>query len=193
MSEPIPAPSQPPVRKNIPIPSTEPERRATFGKIDPESRIAAAVTARAAAGAGDTAAISPGMIAPPERGIASLARAKKASGSRLLVRPPSGPEPVAAHRKPGGSISDRIRSLSGKAYDVYREIFLERVRSDIHHHLLANQTRSHGIFDTAANEAEDQIFGFMAAHYDDPFMDWEIRPGATPSSHSVFPSPRSTP
>lgn len=83
----------------------------------------------------------------------------------------------SAHRKPGGSISDRIRSLSGKAYDVYREIFLERVRSDIHHHLLANQTRSHGIFDTAANEAEDQIFGFMAAHYDDPFMDWEHSAG----------------
>ncbi|MGO8695333.1 MAG: hypothetical protein ACLQMF_16850 [Rectinemataceae bacterium] len=177
MSEPIPAPSQPPVRKNIPIPSTEPERRATFGKIDPESRIAAAVTARAAAGAGDTAAISPGMIAPPERGIASLARAKKASGSRLLVRPPSGPEPVPRIESRGGSISDRIRSLSGKAYDVYREIFLERVRSDIHHHLLANQTRSHGIFDTAANEAEDQIFGFMAAHYDDPFMDWEHSAG----------------
>ena len=96
-----------------------------------------------------------------------------ASGSRLLMRPPSGPEPVPRIESRGGSISDRIRSLSGKAYDVYREIFLEGVRSHIHRYLLDNQTRTHGLFDTMSNEAEDLIFGFMATHYDDPFMDWE--------------------
>jgi hypothetical protein len=97
----------------------------------------------------------------------------KAKGARLLVRSPSGPEPVREIRAKRGSISDSIRKLSGRSYDVYREIFLEKVRDHIHRALLANQTRGHGLFDTAANEAEDQVFGFISAHYDDPFMDWE--------------------
>jgi hypothetical protein len=73
----------------------------------------------------------------------------------------------------GESVSDKIRSLSGKAYDVYKELFLEKVREHIHRALLASPTRQHSLFDTAANEAEDQIYGFMVAHYDDPFMDWD--------------------
>ena len=72
-----------------------------------------------------------------------------------------------------GSISDSIRKLSGKTYDVYKEIFLEKVRDHIRRELLASQTRRHGIFDTAANEAENHIYGFITDHYDDPFMDWE--------------------
>ena len=72
-----------------------------------------------------------------------------------------------------GSISDSIRKLSGRTYDVYREIFLEKVRDHIHRTLLSSQTRSHGIFGTATNDAEDQVYGFITAHYDDPFMDWE--------------------
>jgi hypothetical protein len=115
---------------------------------------------------------------PAREGRASAAapvleRARKLRGERLLMPAPSGPEPVPEIVSRQGSISDRIRALSGKAYDVYKVIFLERVREDIRRALLANQTRTHRIFDTAANEAEDQIFAFMTAHYDDPFMDWE--------------------
>ncbi len=97
----------------------------------------------------------------------------KATGSRLLNRAPSGPEPFREIRAKRGSISDSIRKLSGRGYDVYKEIFLEKVRDHIRRALLASQSRSHGLFDTAANDAEDQVFGFIAAHYDDPFMDWE--------------------
>jgi hypothetical protein len=107
---------------------------------------------------------------PPER-HASLKPAAKAKGVRLLKRPPSGPQPLPEMRG-SGSISDKIRSLSGRAYDVYKEIFLARVREHIHRALLANPSRPHSLFDTAANEAEDQVYGFMTAHYDDPFMDW---------------------
>ncbi|HTX74168.1 MAG TPA: hypothetical protein VMC79_15160 [Rectinemataceae bacterium] len=103
---------------------------------------------------------------------ALLSSTSMVHGSRLLARAPSGPEPVPKIVGRGGSISDKVRSLSGKSYDVYREIFLERVRTDIHRHLLAHQSKTHGLFDTAANDAEDQIFAFMQAHYDDPFMDW---------------------
>lgn len=76
-------------------------------------------------------------------------------------------------RRSGGSISDRVRRLSGRRYDVYRNIFLERVRDSIHRILLASRTRQGGIFDTSANEAEDLVYGFIAGHYGDPFMDWE--------------------
>jgi hypothetical protein len=103
----------------------------------------------------------------------SLRPTVKAKGARLLVLSPSGPEPVREIRAKRGSISDSIRKLSGRSYDVYREIFLEKVRDHIHRALLANQTRGHGLFDTAANEAEDQVFGFISTHYDDPFMDWD--------------------
>jgi hypothetical protein len=104
---------------------------------------------------------------------ADLRPTVKAKGARLLVPARSGPEPLREIRAKHGSISDSIRKLSGRGYDVYKEIFLEKVRDHIHRSLLANQTRSHGIFDTAANDAEDQVYGFIAAHYDDPFMDWE--------------------
>lgn len=102
----------------------------------------------------------------------SIEPAAKPSGARLLARAPSGPKPVPELRGRGESVSDKIRSLSGKAYDVYKELFLEKVRDHIHRALLANPTRSHNLFDTAANEAEDQVYGFIVAHYDDPFMDW---------------------
>jgi hypothetical protein len=97
----------------------------------------------------------------------------KARGANPLGRNPVGPEPIREIRAKHGSISDSIRQLSGKTYDVYKVIFLEKVRGAIHKTLLANQTKSHGIFDTAANDAEDQVYGFIAEHYDDPFMDWE--------------------
>ena len=97
----------------------------------------------------------------------------KARAANPLGRRPLGPEPVREIRAKHGSISDSIRKLSGRTYDVYKVIFLEKVRDDIHRMLLASQTRSHGIFDTAANDAENQIYGFISEHYDDPFMDWE--------------------
>lgn len=71
-------------------------------------------------------------------------------------------------------MSDRIRRVSGKAYDVYRDIFLERVRESIRAELLAGRGSMARLFgESSANEAEDSVYHFLAAHYDDPFMDWE--------------------
>jgi hypothetical protein len=113
-------------------------------------------------------------VAEPKPAPAPVLRpAAKSKGTSLLNRSPVGPEPVREIRARRGSISDSIRKLSGRTYDVYKVIFLEKVRDHIHKVLLASQTKSHGIFDTAANDAEDQVFGFITAHYDDPFMDWE--------------------
>jgi hypothetical protein len=97
---------------------------------------------------------------------------RRARGADLGLRcPPARPVEVLSGRT--GSVSDRIRKISGKAYDVYREIFLEKVRGDIHRTLLASRTRAFRLFDESANEAEDIIFAFMEAHYADPFMNWE--------------------
>jgi hypothetical protein len=128
-----------------------PERRVAAPKVAPQPELTPAGPAREAA----------------------LRPAGKARGSLLLVRSPAGPEPLREIRATRVSISDAIRKLSGKNYDVYKKIFLEKVREHIRRALLSNQTRSHSIFDTAANDAEDQVYGFIAAHYDDPFMDWE--------------------
>ena len=93
-------------------------------------------------------------------------------------------------RRSTGSISDRIRRLSGRQYDVYRNIFLEKVRDSIHRILLAARTRQRGIFDTSANEAEDVLYGFIHEHYDDPFMDWESSRERALVESLGFPMPR---
>lgn len=99
---------------------------------------------------------------------------KAHSGPKMMASPRHEAEPVRALTRAGaGSISDRIRRLSGRKYDVYKNIFLERVRDSIHRLLLEAKTRQRGIFDTRANEAEDIVFAYIAAHYEDPFMDWE--------------------
>jgi len=73
----------------------------------------------------------------------------------------------------GGSISDRIKRLSGRQYDVHRDLFLAKVRDDIRRRLLRSRTRPAGLFDTSANEAEDAVYEFISSRYEDPFLDWE--------------------
>jgi hypothetical protein len=101
--------------------------------------------------------------------------ATRAHGKMLLAKTPRR-EAMPAIAVHGGSVSDRIRKLSGKAYDVYREIFIDSIRDSIHRNLLDNQTRPHRFFDEAPNQAEDLIFNFMADHYEDPYLDWESSP-----------------
>ena len=126
------------------------------------------------------------VASPPERRISApqktgvngvnslgLRPAARSRSGRLLEPVSSGAEPIREIRSKHGSISDSIRKLSGRTYDVYKEIFLVKVRDHIHRTLLTSQTRSHGIFGADANDAEDQVYGFITAHYDDPFMDWE--------------------
>jgi hypothetical protein len=157
--------ASPPVRR---VPAPEPIASP------PPAPPAPAPQLRPARAASPSTAARP-TARPAARGKAkpSLSPAPKLRGQGLLGPSPARPEPMREIKAKRGSISDHIRKLSGRNYDVYRQIFLESVRDHIRRALLAHQTRSHGIFDTAANDAEDQVYGFMAAHYDDPFMDWE--------------------
>jgi hypothetical protein len=134
--------------------------------------------ARAVLIAGARAEQKPAEAAKPETKKALVhvdAKEAKAHGKMLLAQLPH-QEAMPAIAVHGGSVSDRIKKLSGKAYDVYREIFIDSVRDSIHRNLLDNQTRPHRFFDEAPNQAEDLIFNFMADHYEDPYLDWESSP-----------------
>lgn len=133
-------------------------------------------TARKAEIEASAAAAKDGASSAGGKSGTTLVRVKgksgRAHGRQLLAQTPYQDQmpAVSVH---GGSVSDRIKKLSGKAYDVYRELFIDRVRDSIHRYLLANQTRPHRFFDESINHAEDGIFGFMADHYEDPYLDWE--------------------
>jgi hypothetical protein len=69
---------------------------------------------------------------------------------------------------PGGSVSDRLRELSGRSYDVYQDRFLAKVRGAIRRVLGAGR----GLFFTLPEEAEDLVYTFLRVHYSDPYMNW---------------------
>lgn len=73
----------------------------------------------------------------------------------------------------GESISEKIRKLSGKSYDVYKTLFLSKVRNTIRPYLQKNQTKSHSLFDTAMNDAEEFVYRFIESNYSNPYMNWD--------------------
>jgi hypothetical protein len=74
-------------------------------------------------------------------------------------------------RGPGGSVSDRLRKLSGRSYDVYRDRFLAKARAAVR--AVLSKTRPRSLFASIPEEAEELVFGFLRDHYSDPYMDWE--------------------
>jgi hypothetical protein len=67
------------------------------------------------------------------------------------------------------SVSQRLQELSGRSYDVFQDRFLAHVRPAIRKVLSANR----GIFFNLPLQAEDIVFNFLKAHYNDPYMNWE--------------------
>ncbi|GHV91745.1 hypothetical protein AGMMS50268_22480 [Spirochaetia bacterium] len=68
----------------------------------------------------------------------------------------------------GGSVSDRLRKLSGRSYDLYQDRFLTHARPAIRKILGAGK----GIFFNLPEEAENLVYNFLRDHYADPYMDW---------------------
>jgi len=149
-------------------------RAETRASAEPEAGDRRPAPSAARDGAGDGAGDGARETAPSGAGglKALPSGARKARGRELLGRREA-PEAVPKIAQRAGSVSDRIRKLSGKAYDVYKEIFLARVRDAIHRRLLEGRRGARRFFDSGANEAEDLIYAYLAAHYDDPYMDWE--------------------
>jgi hypothetical protein len=74
-----------------------------------------------------------------------------------------------AENTTGGSVSDRLRVLSGRSYDLYQDRFLTHTRPAIRKILGAGK----GIFFNLPERAEDLIYNFLKDHYADPYMNWD--------------------
>lgn len=110
----------------------------------------------------------------PERPRAtpSLVRAPRPKPLARQAGMPAPERRVLPELKPGGSISDRIKRLSGRAYDVYREVFLAKVRGSIRDELLSHRAKSSGTFRDGANEAENIVYDYVERNYANAYMDW---------------------
>jgi len=84
------------------------------------------------------------------------------------------PQPIKTGnpQKAGGSISDRIKFLSGKAYDVYKELFFAKLRPHIRDALLTRKNSAAQLFGEELNKAENYVYDFMERNYANPYMDW---------------------
>jgi hypothetical protein len=95
--------------------------------------------------------------------------AKAAQGPGGQEKAPSSRRPSGPSNKPSGSVSDRLRELSGRSYDVYQDRFLSRVRGAIRK-VMGSGKR---LFFTLPGAAEDLVYNFLKNHYSDPYMNWE--------------------
>ena len=95
------------------------------------------------------------------------AAGKKRKRSRAGPAPAPGGLP-APGEDAGGSVSNRLRELSGRSYDLYQDRFLATVRPAIRKVL----GEGRGLFFRIPEDAENLIYDFLKDHYSDPFMDW---------------------
>jgi hypothetical protein len=77
-------------------------------------------------------------------------------------------QPVMTEKKPSGSVSDQLKELSGRSYDVSHDPFMDKVMPVIRNALKTGR----GLFFNPPVEAENLIFNFLRDHYSDPYMNW---------------------
>ena len=77
-------------------------------------------------------------------------------------------------RQAPGSVSDRLKALSGRSYDVFRDRFLAKLRQSIRAVLVRHKRKTLFFFASVPQEIEDLVYRFFEEHYDDPFMDWSV-------------------
>lgn len=107
---------------------------------------------------------APLKVAKPEK--TKLKAVKPAKASPVFTPPGIPPMSMDVSK---GSISDRIKRLSGSAYDVYRDIFLDNVRIFIRAGIIG---KNHSQPGEKLNKAEDITWEFMEKNYFNTFMDW---------------------
>jgi hypothetical protein len=81
---------------------------------------------------------------------------------------PAGKAAVPVAPPAEGSVSDRLRKLSGRSYDLYQDRFLAQARPAIRKILGAGR----GLFFNLPEKAEDLVYGYLRDHYADPYMNW---------------------
>jgi hypothetical protein len=84
------------------------------------------------------------------------------------VKVPAKVPKTAPPRPTGGSVSDRLRKLSGRGYDLYQDRFLAHLRPAIRKILGTGR----GIFFSLPEKTEDLVYHYLRDHYADPYMNW---------------------
>ncbi len=115
-------------------------------------------------------------VAQKDLGVDSLDIKPK---TRKIKAPPrirqTGPR-KAPSKKPANSVSDKLKALSGRSYDVYQDRFIAKLRPSIRNVMLKQNKKKTFLFASFPQEYEDILFNFLHEHYNDPFMDWENSP-----------------
>jgi hypothetical protein len=119
-----------------------------------------------------TAVIRPAAAAPKpviQPSVATPVTAPKPAAPTAAAKPAIVPSPAVPAERPRLSVSQRLQELSGRSYDVFQDRFLAHVRPAIRKVLSTNR----GMFFNLPLQAEDTVFNFLKAHYNDPYMNWE--------------------
>jgi hypothetical protein len=119
----------------------------------------------------ETAAVKPKATRKKSRVKKAAKKAKrpapkKAAQKRRKSRVPA--LSAAATAFAVGSVSGRLRELSGRSYDLYQDRFLAKARPAIRKVLGAGK----GMFFTLPEKAENLVYQFLENHYSDPYMNW---------------------
>ncbi len=102
-------------------------------------------------------------LAPrPEKAVPT---AKRSAPNTFRPEPPRGPFTP-------NSVSDMIRKLTGKSYAVYKDLFFRDIRPSIRT-TLAEAGGKDKPFGSRQNSAEQIIYDYLYAHWNDPYQRWE--------------------
>lgn len=75
-------------------------------------------------------------------------------------------------KRPEASISDYIKNLSGKSYDVYKDLFMSSIVPFIRKSIERNPEVPIRFFGSSIGKAEETVYKFLTENYDNPFLDW---------------------
>ena len=107
----------------------------------------------------------------------TVAASSAAAAAAPAARPAMLEKPTvrfeAETRVPRGSVSDRLRKLSGKSYDVFKDRFFAHGRPAIRTVLSGAKVGKKALFESVPQQAENLVYEFLRDHYADPYMDWE--------------------
>jgi hypothetical protein len=95
-------------------------------------------------------------------------RVSREESGEAIARTAGSPVITVPAENPVGSVSDRLKELSGHSYDVYHDRFMAKAIPSIRKILSAGR----GIFFSLSEEAENLIYHFLQDHYSDPYMNW---------------------
>ena len=75
-------------------------------------------------------------------------------------------------KRPEASISEYIKNLSGKSYDVYKDLFMSSIIPFIRKSIERNPEVPIRFFGSSIGKAEETVYKFLTENYDNPFLDW---------------------